>query len=80
MKGATVIQPENAWKLLEKHAVPMSHETVSRRDSAGRVLAADLAATVDVPGTDVSAMDGYAVAGEVAAGLAIPVVGTVAAG
>jgi len=80
VKGATVISPEKAWKYLEKHTDPRPPVEVPRRASVGRVLAADLAATVDVPGTDVSAMDGYAVSGPAAADVAIPVVGTSAAG
>jgi molybdenum cofactor synthesis domain-containing protein len=44
------------------------------------VLARDLAATVDVPGENVSAMDGYALSGEVHPGERRPVAGTVAAG
>ena len=48
--------------------------------AAGRVLAAEVRATVDAPFADVSAMDGYALAGEVAAGAAVAVLGRVAAG
>lgn len=44
------------------------------------MLAADLVARDDVPGGDVSAMDGYAVSGEVAAGTVLPVTGRVVAG
>lgn len=51
-----------------------------RQRAAGRILAEDLAATVDVPPADVSAMDGYACAGEMPLGRAVAVVGTVAAG
>ena len=36
-------------------------ETVALADALGRVLAADVVATVDLPGFDNSAMDGYAV-------------------
>src|SRR5581483_11050793 len=48
--------------------------------ASGRALAAPLAATTDVPFADVSAMDGYALAGEVASGSVLPVAGTIAAG
>ena len=75
-----MIRPEKAWKKLAKHLAPMTPETLPRRSAAGRVLARDLAATLDVPGTDVSAMDGYATAGAIEPGTAYPVVGTVAAG
>ena len=49
-------------------------------DAAGRVLAVEVQASVDVPFADVSAMDGYALAGEAAAGARLPVLGRVAAG
>ena len=49
-------------------------------DAAGRMLAEPLRATVDVPFADVSAMDGYALAGEVEAGATVPVLGRIAAG
>jgi len=38
-------------------------ESLSLRDALGRVLAADVRSTVDVPSHDNSAMDGYALAG-----------------
>ncbi len=43
---------------------PLPAETVSLGDGAGRVLAADVRSTVDVPGFARSAMDGYALRGE----------------
>jgi molybdopterin molybdotransferase len=65
---------------------PLPGEIVGRRAAAGRVLAADLTATVDVPAGDVSAMDGYAIAGisgdagAAHPGGVLPVSGTIAAG
>jgi molybdopterin molybdotransferase len=53
---------------------------VKRAEGLGRVLAESLAATVDVPHADVSAMDGYALAGPPTPSAVWPVVGTVAAG
>ncbi|GAA1636728.1 molybdopterin-binding protein [Nonomuraea maheshkhaliensis] len=44
-------------------ACPAKPGTVPLRDALGRRLAGPLSALVAVPGTDVSAMDGYAVAG-----------------
>lgn len=75
-----MIAPEEAWKRLLPHLQPLPLERLARRAASGRVLAEGLAATVDVPAHDVSAMDGYAVAGEVAPGDRRPVVGVVAAG
>ena len=69
-----------AWSRLLPHLAPLAGERVDRRDARGRVLSAPLAATVDVPADDVSAMDGYALAGAVEAGGRRPVAGTVAAG
>jgi molybdopterin molybdotransferase len=74
-----MIPPEEAWRRLEPFLEPLPTERLARRLAGGRVLAEPTAATVDVPPADVSAMDGYAVAGEVA-GRRLPVAGTVAAG
>ncbi len=75
-----VIPPEAAWQRLLPHLAPLPAERLPRRASAGRVLARSVAATVDVPAADVSAMDGYAVCGDLAAGAVLPVAGTVVAG
>ena len=72
--------PDEAWRRIAERVAPLGVETVGRRAALGRTLAEDLPATVDVPATDVSAMDGYAVAGAVRSGDALPVAGTVAAG
>lgn len=76
----TWIQPGKAWQRLLPHLAPLPAERLSRREAAGRVLAQALAATVDVPASDVSAMDGFALAGPVEPGESRPVTGTVAAG
>ncbi|MEY3251241.1 MAG: hypothetical protein RL227_214, partial [Pseudomonadota bacterium] len=57
-------------------------ETVSTFHALGRVLAAEVRATIAVPGADNSAMDGYAMrAGDVpAAGAVLPVSQRIAAG
>ena len=58
----------------------MPARRVPLADAAGRMLAEPLRASVDVPFADVSAMDGYALAGEVEAGATVPVLGRIAAG
>jgi molybdopterin molybdotransferase len=75
-----ILHPDEAWRRIAERVRPLPEEAAERRKAAGRVLARDLAATVDVPGEDVSAMDGYAVAGEIRAGEHRPVASTVAAG
>ncbi|MBV8202323.1 MAG: molybdopterin molybdotransferase MoeA [Acidobacteria bacterium] len=74
------LSPEQAWQGIAAELAPLGAERVARRAAAGRVLAEALAATVDVPAGDVSAMDGYALAGDAAAGARLPVAATVAAG
>jgi molybdopterin molybdotransferase len=75
-----MLTPEAAWKLVAERSTPLGAEACARREALGRVLAEDLVATTEVPPSDVSAMDGYALAGELAAGSRLPVAGTVAAG
>ncbi len=75
-----MIPPREAWSRLEPYLAPLPPERLERRAARGRVLAAPLDATVDVPPADVSAMDGYAVAGPLAAGDRRPVAGVIAAG
>lgn len=74
------LHPDEAWQRIAAHLAPLPAEPVARRAAAGRVLARSLAATVDVPGTDVSAMDGYALAGAVPPGEPRLVAATVVAG
>lgn len=75
-----MIHPDEAWRRIADRLAPLSPETLPRRSALGRVLAHPLAATVDVPPSDVSAMDGYALAGTVPVGERRPVASTVAAG
>ncbi len=75
-----MIDPEEAWRRIEPLARPLAAERLARRDAPGRVLARAVAATLDVPAADVSAMDGFAVAGEPPPGRALRVAGMVAAG
>lgn len=75
-----LLHPDEAWRRIAAHLSPLPAEETERRDAVGRVLAGPLAATVDVPASDVSAMDGYALAGTVPPGEPRSVAGTVAAG
>lgn len=70
-------------QILEGRSAPLGPETVALSAAAGRVLAAAVVATVDVPGFDRAAMDGFAVRAEDTFGadshnpLALTVVGEV---
>ena len=75
-----MILPEDAWQKLLPYCTPRPAQTVDRRAAAGRVLAEGVAATVDVPFADVSAMDGYALAGALRTDRDYAVVETIAAG
>lgn len=75
-----MLPPDDAWKRLEPFARPLAPVALGRREAAGRILARPLAATVDVPAADVSAMDGFALAGAPAPGQKLPVAGRIAAG
>ena len=74
------ISPEEAWRLLEAEVGDPTSESLRRRRAAGRVLAAPVRATVDLPPCDMSAMDGYAVSEAIVARGILPVTGTIAAG
>ena len=75
-----MLSPEDAWAAIAAEAETLPVERVSRADAVGRVLAGRLTATVDVPAHDVSAMDGFALGGDVEPGTVLPVDGIVAAG
>lgn len=72
--------PEKAWQSIVSCFKPSGSETVPRSRAHTRVLAEPVTATVDMPPADVSAMDGYALAGEAALGEPTLVVGLSAAG
>ena len=74
------MKPEQAWARLEPHLGPLPPVDLPRSAAGGRILATPLVATVDVPGADVSAMDGYAYAGELIAGTVLSVSEVIAAG
>ncbi|HXT19147.1 MAG TPA: gephyrin-like molybdotransferase Glp [Thermoanaerobaculia bacterium] len=75
-----MISIETAWERLVAHLAPLPARRVALAEAAGRVLAEEVRASVDVPFADVSAMDGYALAGDAEAGSRLPVVGLIAAG
>jgi len=68
---------------IDRHAHRLAVEATAIDRATGRVLARDVVASIDVPGFDRSAMDGYALRGEDTAGaseynpLALSVVGQV---
>jgi len=53
---------------IDRHAMRLDDETVLLEDVAGRTLAAEVIAPLDVPGFDRAAMDGYALRGAETAG------------
>lgn len=75
-----MISPEEAWSRLSPYLAPLEATSVPRSEALGLVLAEPLVATSDIPFADLSAMDGYAYAGDVEAGTRLPVKGRVAAG
>src|SRR3990167_1247886 len=76
----SMLTPEAAWQAIEPYAGPLAAKGVPRWEAAGRHLAKAFHAITDLPAHDVSAMDGYAVAGTVQPGERLPVAGTIAAG
>jgi len=75
-----MLLPDEAWSRIAARCAPLAEERIARRSARGRVLARPLTATVDVPAADVSAMDGYALAGPVRPGERRPVVAMIPAG
>jgi len=75
-----VLSVEDAWRRLETLLEPLPAILLPRRAALGARTAAPIAARADLPGADVSALDGFAFAGELAAGVRLPVAFTVAAG
>lgn len=60
-----MLTPDAAWQRLEDMLSVLDAESVPRASAFARILAHDVAATVDAPPADVSAMDGYVLRGEV---------------
>lgn len=75
-----MLAPETAWRRIAEQLSPLAPEPCSRREALGRILAGDLFVTTAIPAADVSAMDGFAVAGEILPGGRRPIAGTVVAG
>lgn len=75
-----MLRPEEAWGRLAGRVPAPATERVARRAALGRCLAGSVRAGVDVPAADVSAMDGFALAGPPAAGHTLEIAGSVAAG
>lgn len=75
-----MLAPEEAWRLIDLRLAPRTRLEVGRAAARGRVLAAPVTARVDVPPFDTSAMDGYAVGGDLPPGAVLPVSMTLAAG
>jgi molybdopterin molybdotransferase len=75
-----MLNPLDAWRRLLEHLDPLPAETLPRRRGVSRVLARPLAATVDVPAADVSAMDGFALPAAPDARPDWPVAGRIVAG
>lgn len=60
--GRAPLSKQEALDLLLSHAHPLTEsESIPTQEGLGRVLAGPVVSTVDVPGCDNSAMDGYAV-------------------
>ncbi len=75
-----MITVNEALKALFALVSPLPSETVSLTEAAGRILAHDVAAKRAQPPFAASAMDGYAVSGDVATGDVLTVIGEAAAG
>lgn len=76
----SLITPEEAWQKLLADLPEPTSEKVARANALGRVLAAPVSATQDLPPCDMSAMDGYAVSGTADEGATLSVLATIAAG
>jgi molybdopterin molybdotransferase len=60
--GGPLLSIENVERLIVERVTPVAEtETIALKDARGRVLARDIAAPIDLPPFDNSAVDGYAV-------------------
>jgi molybdopterin molybdotransferase len=75
-----MLSPDAVWTLLDAELAPLPAERRGRRAALGAVLAEELHVIAAIPACDVTAMDGFAVAGEIVPGLELSIAGTVAAG
>ncbi len=56
----SLIEFDDARSILAKEINPLSPTTVEYEEALGKRIAEDVHAELDIPGTDISAMDGYA--------------------
>lgn len=75
-----MLAPRDAWRRLATDLAPLPATRLPRREALGLVLAEPVDATVDAPATDVSAMDGYGLFGDLPAGTSATVTASIAAG
>ena len=75
-----MLRPEEAWGRLAGRLPEPTSERITRRAAFGRCLVGTVRASGDVPAADVSAMDGFALAGSLAAEHPLEIAATVAAG
>jgi molybdopterin molybdotransferase len=75
-----MIDPEAAWEKLLPLLAPLPTQRLGRSEAAGRILARAVAATTDLPPCDLSALDGFALAGEPGADGRFAIAGTRLAG
>ncbi len=80
MRRSSLIALDSAWSVLRAALPAAKTERIERRGALGRTLAEPLRATTDSPAWDASAMDGYALAGEIEPGTVLAVSATIAAG
>ena len=59
-----ILSPEAAQTLILEHIHPLGVERVGLLQAHSRILAEDVAASSDIPSSDNSAMDGYALKAE----------------
>lgn len=75
-----MLSVDAAWRRLEAWLEPLPAVTLARRAALGARTAEPIAARADLPPADVSALDGFAFAGDLPAGARLAVDFTVAAG
>lgn len=80
MEAQPLLSLERAWEALAAALPEARVARLARSDALGGTLAAPVRATMDSPAWDASAMDGYALAGELEPGTVVEVSATVAAG
>ena len=51
-----MLTPKDAWNAIEQELTTLPPRTTPRQEAVGQILAAELAATVDMPPADVSAI------------------------